>query len=195
MNNNDNISYFDPTRKTVGAIYRDLAINNKERYVDAGDLSRELTKSLVDNINKMLEENKGEERPFYITIHEKKDAQMQRAIHRTLYKTFYRPWPEDDTIVYYVNSKRGIVKFLWCLPHWSAMPNVLMNRDQYCNNYIKDIMAWKNFDLNHFGFEIMKSGSWAIPQEELPENSARIRNEHKERWCESEFNRVISDVT
>ena len=171
----NNQSTIDPSRKTVGAMYRDAALKNSESFVVAGDLAHELMNSLVDDLNEAIASDPFEGRPFYITIYEKKDLQMPRAILRRLYKTLYRPYPEDDTIVYYINPKFNISKHLWTLPHWSEMDNVLMNFAQYPKDYINDIKAWRSFNLPHFGFEWSNRGVWAIPEEEKPDAS-KIRN-------------------
>ena len=148
-----NQSHIDPERKTVGSIYRDAALHNTDQFVECGDLSRELTTSLVDDLNETIASNPFEGKPFYITVYEKKDLQMPRAILRRLYVSLYRPYPEDDTVVFHVDPRTSRVKFCWCLPHSAEMDNMLMNFTQFDKNMINDIRAWKDVDLKHFGFD------------------------------------------
>jgi len=153
MSKFENQSKIDPTRKTVGSIYRDAQLSNTDPFVEAGDLSRELTNSLVDDLNEAFASNPFEGEPFYIVVYEKKDLQMKNSILRRLYKTKYRPYPEDDTVVFYINPKSLGIKFCWCLPHSSEMDNVLLNFTQYDKDYVNDIRAWKDVNLKHFGFD------------------------------------------
>ena len=114
MNKESPISQFDPSRKKVGQIYNDLAKSNTDTHVECGDLARELTKSLVEDLNDTIASNPFDGKPFYITVYEKKDLQMKRAILRRLYVSKYRPYPEDDTVVFYVEPRTNNVKFCWC---------------------------------------------------------------------------------
>ena len=150
-------SQFDPSRETVGSIYLNAAKNNTDSHVINGDLTHELSKSLVDDLNETIVSNPFEGRPFYIAVYEKKDLKMPRMILRRLYTTLYRPYPEDDTIVFFVEPKSNTVKFCWCLPHSSEMDNMLMNFSLFDKNMIEDIRAWKNHNLEHFGFTVTKN--------------------------------------
>jgi hypothetical protein len=156
----ENQSKYNPDRKTVGAIYRDAQINNKEQFVTNGDLTNEVMSSLVEDLNETIQSNPYEGRPFYITVHEKKDLQMPRAILRRMLTSLYRPWPEDDTVVFYVDPKFSDVRFCWCLPHWSEMDNMLNSHHLFNKEMITQIKAWKNFDLYHFGFTKDDVGNW-----------------------------------
>ena len=147
-----NQSRIDPTRKTVGAIYNEAQKNCSDAFVVNGDLTRELTTSLVDDLNETIESDPFDGKPFYITVYEKKDLQMKRAILRRLYVSKYRPYPEDDTLVFYVEPRSNNVKFCWCLPHSSEMDNILLNFLDYDKNLVEDIRAWKSENLEHFGF-------------------------------------------
>ena len=153
---NSFISQFDPTRQTVGSISRQLKEKNTDAYVQCGDLTREMTNSLVDDINDTIASNPYDGEEFYITVYEKKDLQMKETILRRLYVTKYRPYPEDDTIVFHVEPKTNNVKFCWCLPHHTEMDNVIINFHLYEKDYVNDIKAWKNYDLKHFGFDQIK---------------------------------------
>lgn len=162
MTQNKNRSLFDPSRETVGKIYRDAQIASHDQYVINGDLTHELTKSLVDDINDTIIEGTKEfnANPFFITVYEKKDLQMPRAILRRLYKTRYRPYPEDDTVVFSVNPKANDVRFCWCLPHHQEMDNMLINSHLFDKDMVGSIKAWKLNDLFHFGFTKDSSGNW-----------------------------------
>lgn len=158
----ENQSRIDPSRKTVGAIYRDAAINNTEKSVTNGDLTNELISSLVEDLNDAIIEGrkdfKGES--FYLLIHEKKDLQMPRAIHRKIVKLQMRPYPEDDTIVYWANPQSNTIKFCWCLPHWAEMDNILDNYNLYVKEYVDQIRSWKQENLYNFGFRKDELGNW-----------------------------------
>ena len=148
-----NQSLFDPSRKNVGAIYRDVAIKNTETSVVNGDLTHELMKSLVDDLNGTIASNPYDGQPFYITVYEKKDLMMPRAILRRLYTTRYRPYPEADTVVFKVEPRSNTVEFCWCLPHKNEMSNMLENPTLYNKQMLSDIRAWIAEDLPHFGFK------------------------------------------
>lgn len=148
----ENKSKYDPSRKTVGAMYIDAQNAKHDEFVTNGDLTAELKSSLVCDLNETIESNPHNGRDFFITVHEKKDLQMPRAILRRIITTLYRPYPEDDTIVFHVNMATNEVKFCWCLPHWSEMENMLANEDLFDKEMIGQIKAWKNLDLSHFGF-------------------------------------------
>ncbi len=148
----ENQSRFDPTRKTVGATYLDAQKAPHDVSVLNGDLTNELMKSLVDDLNDAIRSQPFENRPFYITVHEKKDITMPRAIKRVLYNSIYRPYPEDDTLVFKVDPISNIVEFCWCLPHRDEMDNILMNELLYDKEYVMRIKAWMDHRLEYFGF-------------------------------------------
>jgi hypothetical protein len=156
-------SKYDPTRDTVGKIYRDAQLNNHEDYIEVGDMSREMTTSLVDDINDAIKSFDLKGKPYYLMIHEKKDLQMKSALLRRMLYFGYRPYPEDDTIVFYKNPKRQDLRFCWCLPHWSDMENILANPDQYSPEFVYQIKCWKNNDLTPFGFYYDEKEKW-IPK-------------------------------
>lgn len=143
-------SKYDPTRKTVGSIYLD-AQKNKDPFV-LGDMTNELMKGLVEDINQTAESDPFDGKPFYITVHEKKDLQMKKAILRRLIVSKFRPFPEDDTVVFHVEPRANKVDFCWALPHHSNMPNVLHNFALYPDSYVKDIQAFRAGRWDHFGF-------------------------------------------
>lgn len=153
------ISQYDKKRKTTGAIYRDLQMTGDKSPALVGDMSNEMAKDLVTDINEALLSDPFHGKPFYLTIHEKKDLQAPKQFFRRLIKTLYRPWPEDDTVVFWKNPKTQDLRFCWCLPHWSEMENMLANSEQFSPEMIADIKAWKKFDLSHFGFYQSKNGN------------------------------------
>ncbi|HEY5236109.1 MAG TPA: hypothetical protein VIJ14_08025 [Rhabdochlamydiaceae bacterium] len=153
-------SHYDPTRDTVGKIYRDAQINNREDCIEVGDMARELTTSLVDDINDAIAEYDKREVPYYLMLHESKDLQMKSALRRRMLYFKYRPWPEDDTTVFWKDPKSQDLRFCWCLPHWSEMDNVLQNPHQYDKEYVFQIKMWKKFNLKCFGFYESKEGEW-----------------------------------
>lgn len=158
------MSLYDPTRKTVGALYRDLQMNGDKTPVTVGDMTNELQSSLVVDLNETIESNPHQGRDFYITVHESKDLQMPSLIRRRMLTSVYRPYPEDDTLVFWVSPSKAQVLFCWCLPHWSEMDNMLASADLYEPDLIREIKAWKNVDLYHFGFTKSPMGDW-IPNE------------------------------
>lgn len=164
----NNISRIDPTRNTVGSIYNEISKNSVDQYVTAGDMSHELMKSFTEDLNDTIASNPFGEDEFYITVYEKKDLQMKRSILRRLYVSKYRPYPEDDTVVFHVDPKSHKVKFCWCLPHSTQMDNILMTAICYSKDFIDDIIAWKcpNYRacLKHFGFEGV--GKFIVPSKE-----------------------------
>ncbi len=155
-------SKYDPTRKTVGGIYLD-AQKSSDKHVEVGDMTNEIMSSLVEDLNETIASDPFKGRSFYITVHEKKDLQMKNALLRRMITTLYRPYPEDDTLVFWVEPNSNEVKFCWCLPHWSEMDNMLANHTLFDKNLISEIRAWKNNDLTYFGFVKDGMGEHWIP--------------------------------
>lgn len=155
----NHISQFDPSRQNVGSIYLEAQAKG-EKQVTVGDMANELISSLIEDLNDTATSNPFEGRPFYITIHEKKDLQMKSALHRKIYTTLYRPYPEDDTVVFWVDPVTYDTRFCWCLPHATEMDNMLNSHNLYHKDMIADIKAWKALDLYHFGFTKNEMGNW-----------------------------------
>lgn len=157
-----NQSQYDPSRKTVGAIYKDLQENSKGEFITVGDMTNELMSSLVEDLNETIidgsKEFQGKE--FYITVHEKKDLQMKTCMLRRMLKTKYRPYPEDDTMVFHVEPSNNKIEFCWCLPHHTEMDNILANPNLFDKNLVNEIKAWKRVDLYYFGFVKDPMGNW-----------------------------------
>ncbi len=172
-----NQSLYDPSRETVGAIYRNAQVENQhEDAIVVGDLSHELTTSLVEDINDALKSfdirsmTKNDGQPYYLMIHEKRDLQMKKAFLRRMLYFGYRPWPEDDTVVFWKDPKTQDLRFCWALPHSSEMENMLANPDQFAPEFIEQVKAWKAVDMAHFGFYEHPDLKW-IPNPNFKDKS------------------------
>lgn len=148
----ENQSRYDPSRKTVGAIYRDAVMNNHEDYIAVGDMNNEIRSSLVEDINDTIASDPFPKREWYLTVHEKKDLQMKNALLRRIVTSVYRPYPEDDTLVFRINEDRSEIRFCWCLPHFRDMHDAVKSRDFFDKHYIYMIEKWLENDLRPFGF-------------------------------------------
>jgi len=144
-------SLYDPGRETVGAIYQKAQAEG-EKDVLVGDMANEFTKSLIEDINEGLCKPRYNDYPFYLIVHEKKDLQMKSSMLRRIIYHPFRPWPEDDTTVFWKNPKTQEVRFCWALPHWSEMDNILANPTHFDPEFVSNIQSWKSFDLTCFGF-------------------------------------------
>lgn len=153
-------SLYDQSRNTVGKIYSDANLKNTEDFIEVGDMSRELTTSLIDDINDAIKNFDLKGKPYWLMIHESKDLQMKTAIKRRILYFGYRPYPEDDTVVFWKNPKTQDLRFCWCLPHWSEMENLLANPEGYAQDYIYQVKCWKADDLIPFGFYHDKKLKW-----------------------------------
>ena len=156
----DLTSQIDPTRNTAGSIYRDAQING-ERGVVIGDVSHEIKKDLVKDINEAIEqgEKEMEGKPFYLAIYEKYDLMLKKGLVRIRKITKYRPYPEQDSMVFHIYPG-GTVYFCWELPHRSQMLNVLMNPGLYDESYVDLIRRWENLQLEYFGFTKDENANW-----------------------------------
>lgn len=157
----ENQSRYDPTRKTVGGMYIDAAKNAKQGdFVEAGALGSELMTSLVVDLNETIASCPYGQKPFYICVHESKDLLMPRCIKRRMITTKYRPFPEDDTVVFYVEPETNKVEFCWSLPHRTLMYNRVNNAWLYEPQEVQQIKAFLNEDYFHFGFCKDEMGHW-----------------------------------
>jgi hypothetical protein len=153
-------SHYDPSRPTIGKIYRDLHLDNKPDLIQVGDMSNEIMKGLVEDINDGIKLKPFGDVPWFIMIHEKKDLQMKEAFLRRILHFKKRPYPEDDTTVFWHHPKKGETRFCWSLPHWSEMPNIINSKDLFDRNLVEEVIAWKTFNLERFGFIKDKMGNW-----------------------------------
>lgn len=155
-------SLIDPSRNTVGSIYRDAQING-EKDVIIGDVNHEIKKDLVKDINEAIEAGKNDPeikgKPFYVAIYEKYDLMLKRGLVRIRKVTPYRPYPEQDSMVFHVYPNDEIY-FCWELPHRSQMLNMLMNPELYDEKQIDMIRRWENLQLEYFGFTKDSVGNW-----------------------------------
>jgi hypothetical protein len=154
-------SRLDPTRNTVGYIYRQAQLYG-EKQIITGDMNFELRKSLADDINDAIKEGTKvfEGRQFYITVYEKRDLAMKNAFHRELSKTKYRPYPEADTLVFKVQPYIDAVYFCWELPQRAHMINELNNPDLYDAERLMRFRRWENMQLEYYGFIKNDEGHW-----------------------------------
>ena len=153
-------SKIDPTRETAGKIYRDAQISG-EKGVVIGDVNHEITKGLVEDINEAIEQGEKEMggKPFYLAIYEKYDLMLKRGLVRLRKITKYRPYPEQDTMVFHVYPG-GDVYFCWELPHRTQMMNILMNPDLFDPERVQNLKRWENLQLEYFGFKKDENGNW-----------------------------------
>ena|ERR1019366_9145688 len=156
-----NQSKYDPTRKTVGAIYREAQFSG-EKQIITGDMNYEMRKSLVEDLNDTIIQGSTEMGgiPFYITVHEKRDLQMKNCFLRRMIKTKYRPYPEDDTLVFRVIPYTNDVFFCWELPHRTNMLNMLACPDLYPHEQLQKYRRWEAMALEDFGFMKNDEGNW-----------------------------------
>lgn len=156
----ENQSHIDPTRQTVGAIYREAQINGEQGIV-IGDVNHEIKKDLVKDINEAIEagEKKMNGKPFYLAIYEKYDLMLKKGLVRIPKITPYRPYPEQDMMLFHVYPG-GTVYFCWELPHRTQMMNILMNPELYDLERVQMIKRWENLQLEYFGFKKDENGNW-----------------------------------
>lgn len=155
-------SQYDPSRPTVGKIYRDLHMQKSPGIIEVGDMSNSMIPDLVTDINDAIEAGTKDfdGRPFYVLIHEKKDLQMKDALLRRIFKQLWRPYPEDDTTVFWHNPQVFETRFCWSLPHWSEMENIIRCKDLFEHALVEEVMAWRRHDLHAFGFMKDDMGNW-----------------------------------
>jgi hypothetical protein len=155
-------SKIDPTRQTAGAIYREAQING-ERGVVIGDVNHEIKKDLVKDINEAIQAGRNHAdfvgKPFYLAFYEKYDLMLKKGLVRISKITKYRPYPEQDTMVFHVFPNDDVY-FCWELPHRSQMVNIVMNPDFYPPEQVLMIKRWENIQLEYFGFTKDENGNW-----------------------------------
>ncbi len=137
-------------RDTVGTIA--LKARNQNERIAVGDMAHEFMPQLVEDLNEAILSNPFDGRPFYIIVHEKKDAQLTNVILRRMVKQEYRPYPEPNTSVFWTDPATNETRFCWSLPHQSTFPQYLENASRYHKDQIKDIVAYNMERMDHFGF-------------------------------------------
>jgi hypothetical protein len=161
----DNQSRIDPSRKTVGSIYRDAQING-ERGMLIGDVNHEIKKGLVEDINIAIITGTKElgGKPFYLAIYEKADLMMKKGTVRIPKITPYRPYPEQDSMVFHVYPTSNEVYCCWALPHRTEMVNMLntpeLRPQQWEQEELQLFRHWENLRLEYFGFKKDDEGNW-----------------------------------
>lgn len=153
-------SKYDPARETVGKVYRDLQLYSNNVPILAGDMTNEMLKGYVEDLEEAFRANPFNDEPYYVLVVEKKDLQMKSAVIRRIFSKQKRPWPEDGTDCYWIDPKTNERRFCWCIPHWSEMDNILRHAHQYSRDLIRDIVAWKNFAMKCFGFYYDPEHKW-----------------------------------
>lgn len=141
-------SYAD--RDTIGTIA--LKARGENERVAVGDMAHEFMPQLVDDLNESIRSDPFEGRPFYIIVHEKKDAQLTNVILRRMIVQEFRPYPEPNTSVWWTNPKTQETRFCWSLPHQTTFTQYLENASRYAKEQIKDILAYQMERMEHFGF-------------------------------------------
>lgn len=152
-------SYAD--RDTIGTIA--LEAQRSREQAQIGELSQSLINSLVEDLEKTIASNPFEGRPFYIVIHEKKDALLKNALLRRMIVMEKRPYPETNTTVFWTDPSSGSTRFCWHLPHWSNFPNILANPDYYDKEMLEDVKAYNDENIAHFGFFKVDKQVYANP--------------------------------
>lgn len=138
-------------RETVGTQYLDAQKNSTEGLL-IGDIGVSMVSGLVDDLNEAIESNPFEGKDFYLSVVEERDLQMKNAIKRRIFQSVYRPYPEDNTLVFKVSPKQARVFYCWDIPHHSEFFNILSNQELYDHTYVQNIKNWVNNDLSNFGF-------------------------------------------
>ena len=136
-------------RDTVGTQYIEA---QKSPQLTLGEINSCMVSSLVEDLNKTIESNPFQGRPFYINVVEERDLQMPNSFKRRMFVSIYRPYPEDNTLVFHVDHKANEVTFCWDLPHHSELLNIMSNAYLYDFEYIQQIQRWLKNDLSGFGF-------------------------------------------
>lgn len=138
-------------KKTVGDQYLEAQSNSIEGLT-FGDIGPEMSQSLVDDLNETIQSDPFGGYSFYINVVEERDMQMRNAFKRRLFLSRYRPFPEDNTLVFYINMRENSVSFCWDIPHHSEALNILSNESEYDEEYLHSIREWKKGNLEPFGF-------------------------------------------
>lgn len=148
-------------RDTVGTIALNARMSNER--VEAGDMAREMMPQLVDDLNDAIASRPFDDRPFFISIHEKKDLLLTNMIKRRVVVSEFRPYPEPATMVFSHNPKTYETKFCWSLPHTSEFPIYFQNPSRYAAEQLKDILAYNMERLDHFGFYLLGKNEEEVP--------------------------------
>ena len=157
-------------RNTVGSIYLDAQKNSSQGLI-LGDVGSEMVSGLIDDLNETIQSDPFDGREFYINVVEERDLQMKNAIKRRLFVSIYRPYPEDNTLVFKADPKSNRIFYCWDVPHHSELPNILSREDQFPHDYIRGIKQWMGGDLTSFGFLKVSMNSSQV--EGVPEKTVQ----------------------
>ena len=138
-------------RETVGSTYLEAQKDSTKGY-SLIDFNNPMTKGLIEDLNDTIESDPFEGRPFYINIVEERDLQMKNAFKRRIFKSIYRPYPEDNTLVFYTEPKAQKTYFCWQMPHHSEFYNIFSNFTLYAGDYIRKLREWTDNNLSNYGF-------------------------------------------
>ena len=174
----------DTEKLTVGTQYLN-AQKNSVSGLTIGDIGSDMVSGLIDDINESIESDPFEGRSFFINVVEERDLQMPNAIKRRLFVTKYRPYPEDNTLVFYVNPRENKVCFCWDLPHHSEFPNIISNEFLYDQAYISTLKDWLKDDLRNFGFVKVSMNSHQV--EGYDEKIVNAYRDAYHKFCEAKF--------
>lgn len=169
-------------RDTHGTTYL-KSQKNSVTDLTIGDIGREMVDGLVEDLNETFQSNPFEGRPFYVNVVEERDLQMKNALKRRPHCTLYRPYPEDNTLVFKVIPREEMVLYCWDLPHHSEFFNVLSNETFYDPEYVRNIRSWATGDLSNFGFIKVNMSS-----NQVEGYNEKIINTYKKKYihyCES----------
>jgi len=180
----DSTSIDKKHRKTVGSQYLE-AQKTDTSCLTIGEIGNEMVKSLIDDINSSVESNPFDGEPFYINVVEERDLMMKNAIKRRLFVSKYRPYPEDNTLVFHVKPRSNEVRYCWDLPHHSELPNILANELSYPYAYTKRIREWMDNDLANFGFIKVSMNSHQI--EGYDEKTIKAYRDAYQKFCDGKF--------
>jgi len=169
-------------RETVGSIYLEAQKNSTQGLI-LPDLTGDMKVGLVDDLNDTFKSDPFNGQPFYVRLVEERDLAMKKAFKRRLFKMPYRPYPEDNTTVFYVEPKTESVYYCWDLPHHSEFLNILTNQDLYPPEWVRSIKSWCNNDLSGFGFIKVSMSNNQV--EGYDEKTIKLYKDYYIKYCET----------
>ncbi len=167
-------------RETVGTTYV-KSQNKSAEGLEVGDFGPDMVGGLVEDLNDTFQSNPFEGRSFYVNVVEERDLQMKNALKRVPHKTLYRPYPEDNTLVFHVDLKSNRVFYCWDLPHHSEYFNILRGETLYDPEYVKNIRDFASGNLVNFGFMKVTSSGYQV--EGYSEDTIRLYRECYYNYC------------
>lgn len=165
-------------RDTVGTIYLE-AQKNSISGLTVRDIGEEMVTSLIEDLNTAIASDPFDGKMFYVNVVEHFDLQMKKALKRRIFKSLFRPYPEDNTLVFKVEPATNMVWYCWDLPHHSESWNILSNEHWYPPEYVEMIKDYKRNDLSRFGFVKVSMNSSQV--EEYAEKEV---NAYRQAWWE-----------